>query len=59
MEAIKKGLTVQEHCDKLTLICHSGFANAVVRHVSGDLVRPVTDVEMVGEEIALIISRGE
>ena len=59
MEAIKKGLTVQELCDKLTLICHSGFANAVVRHVTGDLVRPVTDVEMVGEEIALILSREE
>ena len=59
MEAIKKGLTVRELCDKLTLICHSGFANAVVRHVDGDLVRPVTDVEMIGEEIALITSRGE
>ena len=59
MEAEKKGLTVQELCDKLTLISHSGYAQAVVRHVDGDLVRPVTDIEMVGDEIALLVSRGE
>ena len=59
MEAIEKGLTVQELCDKLTLICHSGFAKAVVRHVDGDLVRPIKNVEMVGEEIALLTSRGD
>ena len=53
----KKELTVQELCDKLTLICHSGYAHAVVRHVDGDMVRAVTDVEMVGDSIALLTSR--
>ena len=58
MEAIKKGLTVQELCDKLTVLSHNGHAQAIVRHVTGDLVRPITDVEMVGDEIALLTSRG-
>lgn len=59
MEAIKKGLTVQELCDRLTVLSHNGHAQAVVRHVTGDLVKAVTGVEMVGDEIALITSRGE
>jgi hypothetical protein len=59
MEAIKKGLTVQELCDRLTVLSHNGHAQAVVRHVTGDLVKAVTEVEMVGDEIALITSRGE
>lgn len=59
MEAIKKGLTVQELCDRLTVLSHNGHAQAVVRHVTGDLVKAVTEVEMVGDEIALLTSRGE
>ena len=31
MEAIKKGLTVQELCDKLTVLSHNGHAQAIVR----------------------------
>ena len=54
-----KGLTVQELCDRLTVLSHNGHAQAVVRHVTGDLVKAVTGVEMVGDEIALITSRGE
>ncbi len=59
MEAIKKGLTVQELCDRLTVLSHDGHAQAVVRHVTGDLVKAVTGVDMVGDEIALLTSRGE
>ena len=59
MEAIKKGLTVQELCDRLTVLSHDGHAQAIVRHVTGDLVKAVTGVEMVGDEIALLTSREE
>lgn len=59
MEAEKKGLTVQELCDRLTVLSHDGHAQAVVRHVTGDLVKAVTSVEMVSDDIVLITSRGE
>lgn len=59
MEAIKKGLTVQELCDRLTVLSHDGHAQAIVRHVTGDLVKAVTGVDMVGDEIALLTSREE
>ena len=54
-----KELTVQELCDRLTVLSHDGHAQAIVRHVTGDLVKAVTGVEMVGDEIALLTSREE
>ena len=54
-----KELTVQELCDRLTVLSHDGHAQAVVRHVTGDLVKAVTGVDMVGDEIALLTSREE
>lgn len=59
MEAIKKGLTVQELCDKLTVLCHNGHAQAIVRHSAGLEVLPVTDISMIGDTIALLSSNGE
>ena len=54
---MKQTMTVQELCDKLTVLCHEGYAQAQVRHVTGYEVKTVTDVEMIGDEIALITSR--
>lgn len=54
---MKQKMTVQELCDKLTVLCHEGYAQAQVRHVTGYEVKAITDVEMVGDEIALITSR--
>ena len=31
-------MTVQELCDELTVLSHRGFAQAEVRHISGELV---------------------
>ena len=56
---MKQSMTVQELCDKLTVLCHEGHAQAQVRHVTGYEVKAITDVEMVGDEIALITSREE
>lgn len=54
---MKQKMTVQELCDKLTVLCHEGHAQAQVRHVTGFEVKAITDVEMVGNEVALITSR--
>lgn len=54
-----KGLTVQELCDKLTVLCHNGHAQAIVRHSAGLEVLPVTDISMIGDAIALLRSNGE
>ena len=58
MEA-NKSLTVQELCDKLTVLCHNGHAQAVVRHCVGFEVKPITGVVMIGDTIAMITSKGE
>ena len=52
-----KKMTVQQLCDELTLLCHNGYAQAQVRHVTGYEVKAITGVEMCGDEIALITSR--
>lgn len=49
-------MTVQELCDELTILAHSGYAQAQVKHISGELVKNVAKIEMVGEEIVLIRS---
>lgn len=59
MEAEKNGLTVQELCDKLTTLCHNGHAQAVVRHCVEFEVKPIADVVMIGDEIAMLTSRSE
>lgn len=56
---MKQTMTVQELCDKLTVLCHEGHAQAQVRHVTGYEVKDVRDVEMIGDEIALITSKEE
>ena len=53
-----KGLTVQELCDKLTTISHNGQAQAEVRHCSGFEVLPIIDVKMIGDTVALLVSKG-
>lgn len=50
-------MTVQKLCDELTLLCHNGHAQAVVRHCTGYEVKEVRGVELVGDEIALLTSR--
>ncbi len=54
---MKQKMTVQQLCDELTILCHAGYAQAQVRHVTGYEVKAITGVEMVGDEIALITSR--
>ena len=49
-------MTVQELCDKLTTLCHEGYAQAEVKHISGELVKTVNGVEKVGEDSVVIIS---
>lgn len=49
-------MTVQELCDKLTILCHEGYAQADVKHISGELVKTVNGVEKVGEDSVVIIS---
>lgn len=49
-------MTVQELCDKLTTLCHEGYAQAEVKHISGELVKTVNSVEKVGEDSVVIIS---
>ena len=58
MEA-KKEMTVQDLCDKLTVLCHDGHAQAVVRHCVGFEVKPITGVVMIGDAIAMLTSKGE
>ena len=55
----KRGLTVQELCDKLTNLCHEGHAKAIVRHCVDFSIRDVGNVGMIGEETAMISSKGE
>ena len=54
-----KGLTVQELCDKLTLLCHNGYAQATVRHAVGFEIREISGVVMIGDYIAMLTSKGE
>ena len=54
---MKQSMTVQKLCDRLTVLCHEGHAQTQVRHVTGYEVKAITDVEMVGDKIALITSR--
>jgi hypothetical protein len=58
MEA-NNGLTVQELCDKLTVLCHNGHAQAVVRHAVGFEIKEIKDVVMIGDAIAMLTSKGE
>ena len=55
-KSISGQMTVQELCDKLTILCHEGYAQAMVVHVSKGDVIGVADVEMIGDEWALIRS---
>lgn len=59
MEASKKGLTVQELCDKLTELCHKGHAQALVRHSAGFEIKDISGVVMIGDAIAMLTSRGD
>ena len=54
---MKNIMTVQQLCDELTILCHNGYAQAEVRHVTGYEVKSITGVEMIGDEIALITSK--
>lgn len=49
-------MTVQELCDKLTTLCHEGYAQADVKHISGELVKTVNGVEKVGDDTVIIRS---
>ena len=55
----QRGLTVQELSDKLTALCHNGHAQAIVRHCVDFTIRDVGNVVMIGEETAMISSKGE
>ena len=54
---MKNIMTVQQLCDELTILCHNGYAQAEVRHVTGYEVKSITGVEMIGDEIAVITSK--
>lgn len=49
-------MTVQEISDEFTLLSHQGKAQAVVMHVSGEAVKNITGIELIGDDTALIIS---
>lgn len=49
-------MVIQQLCDELTINCHNGQAQAVVMHVSGEELKNVTGIEMIGDNIALIKS---
>ena len=49
-------MTIQELCDELTILAHSGFAQAEVKHVSGELIKNIADVKMIGDDTALLVS---
>ncbi len=55
----KKGLTVQELCDKLTVLCHNGHAQATVKHSAGFEILEISDVVMIGDSIAMLTNRGK
>lgn len=50
-------MTIQELSDKLTILCHEGYAQATVKHISGEFVKNITGIELVGKDIALLTSR--
>lgn len=54
-----KGMTVQELCDKLTVLCHNGHAQATVRHCVGFEIKEIGDVVMIGDYIAMLTSKGD
>lgn len=58
MEA-SKAMTVQDLCDRLTVLCHDGYAQATVRHCVGFEVKEITNVVMIGDKIAMITSKGQ
>ena len=58
MEA-SKAMTVQDLCDRLTVLCHDGYAQAIVRHCSGFEIKEVSGVKMIGDTIAMITSKGQ
>ena len=49
-------MTVQEIGDEFTVLSHQGKAQADVMHVSGEVVKNITGIELIGDDIALIIS---
>lgn len=49
-------MTIQEACDDLTILCHKGLAQATLKHVSGEIVKDVGGIEMIGDDVALLVS---
>lgn len=49
-------MKIQQLCDELTMLCHNGHAQADVKLVSGDVIKNVGGIEMIGEDAALIVS---
>ena len=49
-------MTVQQLCDELTILCHNGHARAEVKHVSGELIKSITGVSLIGDDTVLLTS---
>lgn len=53
----KRGFTVQELCDKLTELCHSGHAQAIVRHCTECQILDVKDVLLISDNAVMLTSK--
>lgn len=50
-------MTIQQACDKLTELCHQGYAQARLMFISGSDVKEVENFEMLGDDTALVRSQ--
>jgi hypothetical protein len=57
--AIATGMTVQELCDKLTTLCHEGYAQAKVSHTVGFVIKDISNVIRIGDTTVMLSSKGE
>ena len=49
-------MKIQQLCDELTMLCHNGHAQADIKFISGDVIKNVGGIEMIGDDAALIVS---